>query len=316
MEWAHRELLTPHMITLAAVIAGSFMVIFAILGPFFAESFLTPIQRARYVVPVVSCVSIVLYCAFVVTVAAMRYRPTLQIMISLVVMVVIVAVPSTAMLYTAYAIALADHFPGSSPDADLPRMYVQVAMLLLIPTSIVFYALRLRVPRILPAEAGEVPGTGTPDAAGFRHDAPAAAPAAGSAPDEIAQAPDGPGAAGAGEAEPLAPAPDVSPDPNVPFFDRLPDALGRDVVYLKASGHYLDVVTTAGSAAVLMRLADAVAQLGNRGVQIHRSYWVASRHAAGMVRHGHRTMLRLPDGHELPIGRSFLPEVRRRLRPI
>ena len=38
------------------------------------------------------------------------------------------------------------------------------------------------------------------------------------------------------------------------FFRRLPSALGRDLVYLKMSDHYVEVFTTAGHTVLLMRL--------------------------------------------------------------
>ena len=102
--------------------------------------------------------------------------------------------------------------------------------------------------------------------------------------------------------------------PNGDFFDRVPRALGRDVVYLSVSGHYLNVVTTAGSCLVLMRLSDAVAALGDLGLQVHRSYWVAHRHVTGILRHGPRTVVRVTGPHELPVSRSHVATVRQAVR--
>ena len=154
LQLAQRELLASHMICLAVAIACSFAAILAILGPFFAEPFLSPIQRLTYVVPIISFEFVILYSAFVVTIIMMRFRPALQIILSLAVMVLIVAAPSTAMLYTVYMTALADHFPNPSADVDLPATYMKIVMLLLIPTGILYYALHLRVTRILPADDG------------------------------------------------------------------------------------------------------------------------------------------------------------------
>ena len=94
------------------------------------------------------------------------------------------------------------------------------------------------------------------------------------------------------------------------FFDRLPPMLGEDIVYLGVSGHYLNVVTTAGSHPVLMRLSDAVAALGDLGMQVHRSYWVAFGHVAGTVRRDGRTMVCLTGGDEVPVSRRYAAEVR------
>lgn len=94
------------------------------------------------------------------------------------------------------------------------------------------------------------------------------------------------------------------------FFDRLPRHVGRDVIYANVSGHYLHVVTTAGTCLVLMRLSDAVLALGDAGMQVHRSYWVAHRHIDGLIQRGQRTLLRLTGSHEIPVSRTHLASVR------
>ena len=54
------------------------------------------------------------------------------------------------------------------------------------------------------------------------------------------------------------------------------------LIYLKTADHYVEAFTTAGSTLVLMRFADAVAELdGAGGLRVHRSYWVARRHVGG-----------------------------------
>ena len=86
--------------------------------------------------------------------------------------------------------------------------------------------------------------------------------------------------------------------------------LGEDIVYLGVSGHYLNVVTTAGSHPVLMRLSDAVAALGGRGMRVHRSYWVAFRHLTGTVRRDARTLVCVTGGEEVPVSRTYAAAVR------
>lgn len=111
---------------------------------------------------------------------------------------------------------------------------------------------------------------------------------------------------------PMAKAPEV--DQVSWFFERLEPELGRDIVCLRVSGHYLNVATTEGSCRVLLPLADAVSALGDLGMQVHRSHWVAHRHILGMVRRGHRTMLRVTEGREIPVSRSRVADVRRAVR--
>ena len=99
------------------------------------------------------------------------------------------------------------------------------------------------------------------------------------------------------------------------FFDRLPRHVGRDVIHVSVSGHYLHVVTTAGTCQILMRLSDAVLALGKpRGLQVHRSHWVAHRHVLEMVRRGNRTLLRVTGGPEVPVSRGRVAEMRRAMR--
>ena len=100
------------------------------------------------------------------------------------------------------------------------------------------------------------------------------------------------------------------------FLERLPAKLGRDVIYLNVSGHYVNAVTTEGSGVILMRFADAVAELGDVGIQVHRSYWVAHRHITGIFRRDERTMVRVTGGHELPVSRTHLSAVRAFIPPV
>ena len=97
--------------------------------------------------------------------------------------------------------------------------------------------------------------------------------------------------------------------PAHPFFDRLPTKLGEDIVWLKVSGHYLEVATSSGSAVMVFSLAEASAVLSDIGMQIHRSYWVAYRHVTRVVRRNRRVFLCIGD-RELPVSSSRLPAVR------
>ena len=103
---------------------------------------------------------------------------------------------------------------------------------------------------------------------------------------------------------------DEAPAPRTPFTDRLsPDADG-DLVFLKSEGRYVDVHTTEGSNRVIARFADAVAPLGDVGMQVHRSYWVAHRHVTDVVKRDTHTVLILTGGREIPVSRTYLQSVR------
>lgn len=114
---------------------------------------------------------------------------------------------------------------------------------------------------------------------------------------------------------PSGPAPATAPVAQAsngsPFLRRIPTRLGTDLLYIATEDHYLRVTTKLGSDLILFRLSDAVAELDRTiGQQVHRSYWVARRAVASVVRKGPRTCLILTDGTEVPVSRTFLPVLR------
>ena len=137
---------------------------------------------------------------------------------------------------------------------------------------------------------------------------PAAAAATETAPEAAAAiadtrpASDAPGTAGA--------APGQAARLEARFLDRLPPQVGRDVICLKVRGHYITVVTTAGSGTLLMRFADAVAELEGAGMQVHRSFWVAYRHVTAIKQREGRTVACLTGGEVVPVSRTFIAAVR------
>ena len=94
------------------------------------------------------------------------------------------------------------------------------------------------------------------------------------------------------------------------MFDRLPRQLGTDLIYLKVEDHYVKAYTPAGSGLILMRFADAVAELSAHGLQVHRSYWVAKPYMKRVMPKDGRTVLRLTTGQDIPVSRTYLRAVR------
>jgi hypothetical protein len=91
-----------------------------------------------------------------------------------------------------------------------------------------------------------------------------------------------------------------------PFLRRVPDRLGCDLLCLESEDHYLRVYTRLGNDLVLCRLSDAIAELGGLdGRQVHRSWWVARSAVVGVERDGRKLALRLENGIEVPISRTF-----------
>lgn len=107
--------------------------------------------------------------------------------------------------------------------------------------------------------------------------------------------------------------PRSAPAPATSFLDRLPPALGRDLLCLEMEDHYVRAHTALGSTLLLMRMRDATIELdGIEGARVHRSWWVARGAVAGTLRRDRATALRLSNGLEVPVARSELPLLRAR----
>lgn len=94
------------------------------------------------------------------------------------------------------------------------------------------------------------------------------------------------------------------------FFARLPKPLEGRLLCLEMQDHYLVVHHSGGSEMILCRMEDAARELSGLGMRVHRSWWVAADAVAGVEREGQRTILRLTDDRQVPIGRSFRPDIK------
>jgi len=96
------------------------------------------------------------------------------------------------------------------------------------------------------------------------------------------------------------------------FLERLPVKLrGGELYAVEAEDHYLRLHTSKGSDLILMRLADAVAELdGLEGAQTHRSWWVAKAAVTDARRSDGRGTLTLKNGLEAPVSRSYAAALR------
>ncbi|HEY4546165.1 MAG TPA: LytTR family DNA-binding domain-containing protein [Pedomonas sp.] len=93
--------------------------------------------------------------------------------------------------------------------------------------------------------------------------------------------------------------------------ERLPPHLGQDVIALQMEDHYVRVHTMRGDTLVLMRMADAVAELeGLDGLRVHRSWWAARAAVTAVERNGRSATLMLSNGLEVPVARDRLPQLR------
>ena len=98
-----------------------------------------------------------------------------------------------------------------------------------------------------------------------------------------------------------------------PFLERLAPSLGRELLHLQMRDHYVEAHTAKGSELILLRFSDALREVDRLdGMQVHRSHWVAARAVVGASRRGGRTLLKLVNGAEVPVSRTFAPALRAR----
>ena len=121
-----------------------------------------------------------------------------------------------------------------------------------------------------------------------------------------------PTGAAATAAAPVPAAPPLSL-PGEGLFDRLPLAIGRQLVSISSDLHYLQVVTRRGRATVLGSLAEVESELGQRGLRIHRSHWVALDAIRRLHRNAQGWRCELQDGRSLPVSRRRAAEIKERL---
>ena len=110
---------------------------------------------------------------------------------------------------------------------------------------------------------------------------------------------------------PSEPEPTVARASAMPFLDRLPPALGTDLIALEQEDHYLRAHTALGSTLILMRMRDAAVELAAiDGARVHRSWWVARGAVSEVVRRDRTVALKLTNGLEAPVARAAVPELR------
>lgn len=103
-----------------------------------------------------------------------------------------------------------------------------------------------------------------------------------------------------------APAPAESPA----LLDRLPFEKRGPLVALSVEDHYVRIRTTRGEEMVLLRLADAMREAGEGGLQVHRSHWVARAQITAARREGDRAILTMSTGQEIPVSRRYVPTLK------
>lgn len=97
------------------------------------------------------------------------------------------------------------------------------------------------------------------------------------------------------------------------LMERLPANVRGPLVSMSVADHYVEVITARGKAMVLLRLSDAMGEVGTtQGLQIHRSHWVALNGIERVRRVDGKVMVETKSGDSLPVSRSYLPVLKER----
>jgi hypothetical protein len=99
------------------------------------------------------------------------------------------------------------------------------------------------------------------------------------------------------------PTPTLAAPEGTRFADRLPVGFGP-LIALRGEDHYVRAFAADRETMVLIRLRDAIAELGDSGTQVHRSWWVARDGVDGITGGGRDMMLQLTNGKEAPVSRD------------
>ena len=89
-------------------------------------------------------------------------------------------------------------------------------------------------------------------------------------------------------------------------LQRLPIEKRGELISMTVMDHYVEVTTTRGKHLILMRFKDAIAEIPPQlGLQIHRSYWVASDQVQAHRRDGKQLLLITTAQDALPVSRRY-----------
>jgi hypothetical protein len=91
------------------------------------------------------------------------------------------------------------------------------------------------------------------------------------------------------------------------FIKRLPLKLGNDLICFSMEDHYLQVYTEKGNHMMLLRMKDALVELKDyKGLQVHRSWWVAIDAVTDVKKQARKTILVMKNNIEVPVSQKYL----------
>lgn len=115
------------------------------------------------------------------------------------------------------------------------------------------------------------------------------------------------------EPEPVALPRDAGAESRARIMQRIDPELRGALWAMSVRDHYVEVITSAGSARVLLRLSDAIAEADPiAGAQVHRSHWVAWDAVEAVEREGAKLFLRLSHGLRVPVSKNHREKLEER----
>lgn len=100
------------------------------------------------------------------------------------------------------------------------------------------------------------------------------------------------------------------PQTHITLLDRLPLEKRAPLVSISVEDHYVRIRTTLAEDMILMRLADAIRETADTGLQVHRSHWVATDQVTNATRKGDGAILTMTTGPDIPVSRANVPKIK------
>lgn len=103
----------------------------------------------------------------------------------------------------------------------------------------------------------------------------------------------------------------TEPEQPPALLDRLPFDKRGALVSVSVEDHYVRIRTTKGEDMVLLRLADAIREAQpTKGLQVHRSHWVALDRVTTATRKGDGAIVTLTHGPDIPVSRANVAKLK------
>lgn len=210
---------------------------------------------------------------------------------------VLIAAPGYLLLDAVYSPHIIDNDPDQRAGSMLVSIATEIAELA--PWFLVSWLL-INLPVLMPSPQLTVRQDDSVEYKGDDESTPIVAETSETLADEKREIPPSDGEANLPEKEAV----------HSPFLLSLPGIVGTDVVTIASDLHYLNVWTVAGRTTVLGNLRDVAAELGDQGMLVHRSHWVAHAHVRRIVGTANSAACLMSNELRIPVSRRRWKAVR------